>query len=172
MPYKCTACNKNFRYKVSQRTHKCTSEANGSTIIPTEDLVDRLLRSSNSLNANESTQSLNDVPNINNERILYREQQIHSPHSNEPLIDFNQSDDCIPKLIKPISNEIKNQPPLVLESFENNRNDVFNQMDLNSSADRLHNLSLNSINENFFGNLDTLNNNLLEEFLLTSNISL
>lgn len=24
MPYKCTACNKNFRYKVSQKSHKCS----------------------------------------------------------------------------------------------------------------------------------------------------
>lgn len=25
MPYKCTICDKSFRYKVSQRTHKCTA---------------------------------------------------------------------------------------------------------------------------------------------------
>lgn len=24
MPYKCNVCNKSFRYKVSQRSHKCT----------------------------------------------------------------------------------------------------------------------------------------------------
>lgn len=32
MPYKCTACNKSFRYKVSQRSHKCPVNPPGSVI--------------------------------------------------------------------------------------------------------------------------------------------
>ncbi|XP_076233721.1 uncharacterized protein LOC143178772 isoform X4 [Calliopsis andreniformis] len=30
MPYKCTACGKSFRYKVSQRTHKCPAQQMGN----------------------------------------------------------------------------------------------------------------------------------------------
>lgn len=32
MPYKCTACNKSFRYKVSQRSHKCPVNPPGSVV--------------------------------------------------------------------------------------------------------------------------------------------
>lgn len=32
MPYKCTACNKSFRYKVSQKSHKCTSNPPGAVV--------------------------------------------------------------------------------------------------------------------------------------------
>jgi hypothetical protein len=29
MPYSCAACGKNFRYRVTQRTHKCSGAAGG-----------------------------------------------------------------------------------------------------------------------------------------------
>lgn len=32
MPYKCTACDKSFRYKVSQRSHKCTANPPGTVV--------------------------------------------------------------------------------------------------------------------------------------------
>lgn len=32
MPYKCTACDKSFRYKVSQRSHKCVASPSGSVV--------------------------------------------------------------------------------------------------------------------------------------------
>lgn len=32
MPYKCTACDKSFRYKVSQRSHKCPANPSGTVI--------------------------------------------------------------------------------------------------------------------------------------------
>uniref|UniRef100_A0A1B6KWS7 C2H2-type domain-containing protein n=1 Tax=Graphocephala atropunctata TaxID=36148 RepID=A0A1B6KWS7_9HEMI len=34
MPYKCQDCGKTFRYKVSERTHKCTLSAVGSSTEP------------------------------------------------------------------------------------------------------------------------------------------
>lgn len=43
MPYCCTACNKTFRYKVSQRTHKCTAQPPGTVIRQTGDLLQKLL---------------------------------------------------------------------------------------------------------------------------------
>lgn len=32
MPYKCTACNKSFRYKISQKSHKCPVNPPGSVV--------------------------------------------------------------------------------------------------------------------------------------------
>lgn len=43
MPYKCTSCDKRFRYKVSQRTHKCKAQPPGAVVRQFGDLVQRLL---------------------------------------------------------------------------------------------------------------------------------
>lgn len=45
MPYKCTACEKSFRYKVSQRTHKCLAQPPGMVVRQTGDLLQRLMQS-------------------------------------------------------------------------------------------------------------------------------
>lgn len=45
MPYKCTACDKSFRYKVSQRTHKCLAQPPGTVIRQTGDLLQKLIQS-------------------------------------------------------------------------------------------------------------------------------
>lgn len=45
MPYKCTACDKSFRYKVSQRTHKCLAQPPGTVIRQTGDLLQKLMHS-------------------------------------------------------------------------------------------------------------------------------
>lgn len=45
MPYKCTACEKSFRYKVSQRTHKCLAQPPGTVIRQTGDLLQKLIQS-------------------------------------------------------------------------------------------------------------------------------
>lgn len=44
MPYRCTACDKSFRYKVSQRTHKCPSQPPGTVVRQSSDLVQKLLQ--------------------------------------------------------------------------------------------------------------------------------
>lgn len=46
MPYKCTACDKSFRYKVSQRTHKCPAQPPGMVVRQTGDLLQKLLQNS------------------------------------------------------------------------------------------------------------------------------
>ncbi|XP_067013741.2 zinc finger protein ZFP2 isoform X2 [Anabrus simplex] len=46
MPYKCTACGKSFRYKVSQRTHKCPSQPPGTVVRQSGELVQKLLQKS------------------------------------------------------------------------------------------------------------------------------
>lgn len=42
MPYQCTACNKRFRYKISQRTHKCSANPPGVVVRTNGYLVERL----------------------------------------------------------------------------------------------------------------------------------
>lgn len=42
MPYKCTACQKSFRYKVSQRTHKCQAQPPGTVVRQAGELVEKL----------------------------------------------------------------------------------------------------------------------------------
>lgn len=45
MPYKCSVCSKSFRYKISQKTHKC----NGILVRQRGDLLQKLLDSSSIL---------------------------------------------------------------------------------------------------------------------------
>uniref|UniRef100_A0A182M760 C2H2-type domain-containing protein n=1 Tax=Anopheles culicifacies TaxID=139723 RepID=A0A182M760_9DIPT len=49
MPYKCSGCDKSFRYKVSQRTHKCPASPPGTVLRKTGDLLQKLLQSSSIL---------------------------------------------------------------------------------------------------------------------------
>lgn len=58
MPYCCTACNKTFRYKVSQRTHKCTVQPPGTVVRQTGDLLQKLL---NNVNLNFNSQPKDDL---------------------------------------------------------------------------------------------------------------
>lgn len=44
MPYQCTVCLKSFRYKVSQRTHKCVAQAAGDAPTQSMDLLQKLLQ--------------------------------------------------------------------------------------------------------------------------------
>lgn len=46
LPYKCTECDRSFRYKVSQRTHKCSAQPPGEVVRQTGDLLQRLIQSS------------------------------------------------------------------------------------------------------------------------------
>lgn len=66
MPYKCTSCDKRFRYKVSQRTHKCKAQPPGAVVRQFGDLVQRLLlqhtqngnmNSNNDIGTNEPSQT-------------------------------------------------------------------------------------------------------------------
>lgn len=43
MPYKCTACDKSFRYKVSQRTHKCSVQPPGTVIRQSANFLQKLI---------------------------------------------------------------------------------------------------------------------------------
>lgn len=55
MPYKCTACDKSFRYKVSQRSHKCPANPSGTVI--NHDSPERSPPKAQDVIANQSTTS-------------------------------------------------------------------------------------------------------------------
>lgn len=66
MPYKCTACDKSFRYKVSQRTHKCPAQPPGMVVRQAGDLVQKLIKHNgigietpSALSASNSNQTFN-----------------------------------------------------------------------------------------------------------------
>lgn len=65
MPYKCTACEKCFRYKVSQRTHKCLAQPPGTVVRQTGDLLQRLIQSVSLSNGIEDNSDLTDKDFLN-----------------------------------------------------------------------------------------------------------
>lgn len=64
MPYKCTACDKSFRYKVSQRTHKCLAQPPGEVIRQTGDLLQRLIQSAGFNQATDNDMQISVDDNI------------------------------------------------------------------------------------------------------------
>lgn len=89
MPYCCTACNKSFRYKVSQRTHKCTAQPPGTVIRQTGDLLQRLLN-----NAAISSM-INNIPHT-------------KPENVQSLVEVSP-DDTITKSLDDLVNESCNK---------------------------------------------------------------
>lgn len=77
MPYKCTACDKSFRYKVSQRSHKCPMNPPGSVV--------RIVESSEKIQKQETITS---AVNLNNEPVKC----IMSVDYNTGNINFIQND--------------------------------------------------------------------------------
>lgn len=65
MPYKCTACEKSFRYKVSQRTHKCLAQPPGMVIRQTGDLLQKLIQSVSLSNSIEESSDVTDKDFLN-----------------------------------------------------------------------------------------------------------
>lgn len=153
MPYKCTACDKSFRYKVSQRTHKCLSQPPGTVIRQTGDLLQKLLQSSAiitpSFHKIESPQTTNinhsDNGNLNNSN----GNSISNIKGEESL--FNQTLDEIVK-----------------ESYEKMGMDdstTYNNIEINDI------ISLTTIDEDKFRNLCLISPILPEENFPAININ-
>uniref|UniRef100_A0A1B6JNB4 C2H2-type domain-containing protein n=2 Tax=Homalodisca liturata TaxID=320908 RepID=A0A1B6JNB4_9HEMI len=61
MPYKCQDCGKTFRYKVSERTHKCTISAQGSSIESPKTVVSNTMQQSETSNFNKEKDAENTI---------------------------------------------------------------------------------------------------------------
>lgn len=62
MPYQCTACAKSFRYKVSQRTHKCPAQPPGQVVRQSGELLQKLLLNSSLIeNEDEERNRINEL---------------------------------------------------------------------------------------------------------------
>ncbi|XP_021938946.1 zinc finger E-box-binding homeobox 1-like isoform X3 [Zootermopsis nevadensis] len=66
MPYQCTACGKSFRYKVSQRTHKCPSQPPGTVVRQSSNLVQKLLQGVQQRAVPNSSQMIPTQTSVNN----------------------------------------------------------------------------------------------------------
>lgn len=99
MPYKCTACGKSFRYKVSQRSHKCLMNPPGSVV-----RVADLEKAQNS--------SLDVMPNINYANTATSVKCIMSVDYNTGSINFIQNE-------KPLSVYLGNSAIEDLQQREN-----------------------------------------------------
>lgn len=90
MPYKCTACDKSFRYKVSQRTHKCAAQPPGTVVRQAGDLVQKLIRQNV---ANQSGQVLSTISppnalNMNSTNPAY-EHMDHIDHQSSTCVNLH-----------------------------------------------------------------------------------
>lgn len=70
MPYKCTACDKSFRYKVSQRTHKCTAQPPGTVIRQSGDLLQKLLQTTSFMQLQQTMDKEKSEVSMNNNNNL------------------------------------------------------------------------------------------------------
>lgn len=106
MPYKCTACDKSFRYKVSQRTHKCLAQPPGEVVRQTGDLLQRLIQSS-MLNDTDGTaaasgqQPSTDHPSDADRGLMQADpedvdniSEHHDQHQHQPAFASNQALDA------------------------------------------------------------------------------
>lgn len=94
-PYKCTACDKSFRYKVSQRTHKCPAQPPGTVIRQTGDLLQKLLQSSSILPtlSEGSPLPISTPPPAPPPSIETPEQQLDQQQEHDDLHDIKSEDD-------------------------------------------------------------------------------
>lgn len=85
MPYKCTACNKSFRYKVSQRSHKCPVNPPGC-VVRTPDLVEKLIQ-----HQNVSQIYQDNTTTKNNEDAKYSPSKVDNVYSSTT---YNTEENC------------------------------------------------------------------------------
>lgn len=81
MPYKCEYCQKRFRYKVSQRTHKCNGNGVPQLQMPTLSLSPLGVQSPSSLDAENLIKSLLDnppVPAVDSVSVLEEQESLSS----------------------------------------------------------------------------------------------
>lgn len=81
MPYKCTACNKSFRYKVSQRSHKCPMNPPGSVI--------RITDSDNTATNIQANQPSAEVTQVQNDSSELSMESLHTNKKCIMSVDYN-----------------------------------------------------------------------------------
>lgn len=148
-------CGKGFRYKVSQRSHKCS----GVLVKQPGDLIQKLMQNSSILPSSTVTSSgvANETANTNVD-VLIPSQTQHEAH--ELCLDDLLKDDSYEKLMKSGSQLI---PPLADNAFDDNGVMAFNNMTINSNYSGMaglgHNFHMN------FPALETISEDSIKELL-------
>lgn len=165
MPYKCTACDKSFRYKVSQRTHKCLAQPPGTVVRQTGDLLQKLIQSS-VFNNNSSIE--NEVDN----KIV----QSHDEDSNNiELIKLSNNDSYVNQALDEFVVESCNKMGIGQNEtiFDQNIDEPQQpqQQQIHSPSDKFQNLCLYSpLSDDVFTNsLETFNEATFKELLYDDN---
>ena len=139
MPYKCTACDKSFRYKVSQRTHKCTAQPPG-TVVRQVDLLQKLLQSSAVSPINDGNVQKNDETDMISKSLDDFVKESYAKMGleieNSPYISCNGNDN-----IPNIENLCLLSPSRDLISFDNGL-EAMDSLKLDLLYDNVNNMQL------------------------------
>lgn len=159
-------CGKGFRYKVSQRSHKCS----GVLVKQPGELLQKLMQNSSILPPSTITSSTvtNETANANVEISISNTTQ-HVSH--ELCLDDLLKDDSYERLMKSGVNESQLIPQLSGNAFDDNTNAMsFNNMTINANYGvagllNSHNNNNNAFNMNFPTSLETINEDSIKELL-------
>lgn len=155
-------CGKGFRYKVSQRSHKCS----GVLVKQPGELIQKLMQSSSILlpTTFTSTTVSNEITNTN-DTINISNQIQHETH--ELCLDDLLKDDAYDKVMKTSNNNVTQLIPHLVDNVFNDNSSVmtFNNMTINPNNYGMASLSHNGFNMNFPPTLETINEDSIKELL-------
>lgn len=153
-------CGKGFRYKVSQRSHKCS----GVLVKQPGELIQKLMQNSSILlpSTVTSTTVSNETTNTS-DSINISNQAQHESH--ELCLDDLLKDDAYDKVMK-CSNNVSQLIPHLVDNVFNDNSSVmaFNSMTINPNYG-MASLNHNGFNMNFPPTLETINEDSIKELL-------
>lgn len=110
MPYKCTACNKTFRYKVSQKSHKCPI----NNLDQTNQCKKEQIINNTSDNTNCTESKITDIEDVSSTAVLNPDPNKTSiVVSCDPLIEISYNSADIPRITNTINDEVAKTEELV-----------------------------------------------------------
>lgn len=163
LPYKCSVCQKSFRYKVSQRTHKC----DGILVRQPGELLQKLMQNSSNLQQNIpqliELNEMNQLNNLNqsneamdNDRDLENLGDLQENSKNDELSLDEFVKYQYDKLVTANNNEFLGSPGSM------NIND---NLMVHSPSQQFQNLTIMEPIMNYPTSLDTINEDSMKELL-------
>lgn len=158
--FRAPECGKGFRYKVSQRSHKCS----GVLVKQPGDLIQKLMQNSSILSSTVTSSSVaNETTNANVELSLAHQ---HSHDGHELCLDDLLKDDSYDKLMKNDINESRFIPQLADNGFCDNSGVMeFNNLTINTNYGVASLGNNHNFNMNYPPILETINEDSIKELL-------
>lgn len=163
LPYKCSVCQKSFRYKVSQRTHKC----DGILVRQPGELLQKLMQNSSNLQQNipqmVDVTDMNDLNRLN--ETMHSNKDLENLENLESLQESNKNDELsldefvkyqYDKLVTENNNEFLGSP----QNMSINDN-----LMAHSPSQQFQNLTILESNMSYPTSLDTINEDSMKELL-------